>query len=526
MSPFGSPRRRNRSLARQVCLAIVLAAGLNLVWGLGFAWAISIVSQLTRTKEPYAQINVTADGIPLREIRSGDGRAPEYTTLDGKPYAVTDKARWLQGAPLSIESPQDRWSVTKPVEPRIEGFSDGRRTPVDWFFVQFRKPQSVGYFVGYDRVSQQRVGYIGRNGFQIEEPNVEQVFPIRRIREDSWATSGLIAPEGVTRGNTPAQFSLSYPFGAADPSPNQPASSAARTVPPAIRYLISGDQIDRIDLRARTVKTVLAAPGLSQIGIITRLREPAAGKAVPSDAATDSRTPLDEALVVRARGSVIVLDSSGREETIFHLPAELANRSFNFLEMPDRTGFAMVYRTDLKNWTNDRDLVWFTQEGKITRRVNGVLAGPIWQMSLQEAGCLVALAVPTPLGPIGRLLYFPLEILEANDDSGPLTYAEAVMKEFPSIIPSIVLSLVFVVIALWLYFRRTARYGEERRAAWVVLIALWGLPAYFGYVWQRHWPPRLACDSCGEPAPRDREECFHCGEEFARPALNGLEIFA
>ncbi len=520
MSPIASVLRRERSLTRRFCLAIVLAAGLNIVWGVGLAWAIMVISSVTQTDQPYVQILMEADGTPVRVRRFADGRAPENTTLGGQPYPVNEKTAWLQGANLSIESPQGHLSVTRPVAPRIEGFTDGRPAPVDWFFVQFRQTESFGYFVGYDRISQQRVGYLGRSGFQLAEPTVEQVFPISRIHDGSWGVSALIAPPGTSNGSTPQQSYVENAFDAlSEASPDLPAAAPVRKFPPATLYLVSRDRTYRIDLRARTVKSVLEAPdwltSRSSRACASPPRWP------PRLAPPASDTALDQALAVRQEGSVIVLDASGRQETVFRLPAELADRPFNFFQMSDRSGFAMPSRDDGK--TSGTDLLWFTKEGTITNRADKVLAAPSWRTSEQSTTLLVTFAIPTPLTPVGAALSIPLTV---DDEWGPRTYREAVWSEIPAMTPALIVSAVLVAIALGLYVRRTARYGEQRRAAWIVLIALWGLPAYFGYVLARRRPAQLPCESCGEPAPRDRDACVHCGEEFAVPAPNGLEIFA
>jgi len=181
-------------------LAIVLAAGLNIVWGVGVAWAVIFLSTITQQSQPFDQLLITPDGTPVLGHPYGDGRAPEFTTLDGKPFPATDSSRWLQGANLSIESPQADWSVTKPVAPGVEGYTDGLPSPTDWFLVQFRKSQSVGFFVGYDRVSQQRVGYLGQTGFQLQEPDADQAFVINRAVNSEWGSSELITPPGMSQG--------------------------------------------------------------------------------------------------------------------------------------------------------------------------------------------------------------------------------------------------------------------------------------------------------------------------------------
>jgi hypothetical protein len=187
-------------------LAIVLAAGLNVVWGLGLALVLACYSALTESSEPWVQLVFAPGGTPVLVHRFGDGRAPEYTTLDGRPIAANNSSSWLQGADLEIVSPQANWSLTKPVGPVIEAYTDALPTPTDWFLLQFRKPRPRAYFVGYDRVSQQRVGYLGRAGFQFQEPTADQTFAINRVPREAWDSPRVVVPSGTGQGVTPAQY--------------------------------------------------------------------------------------------------------------------------------------------------------------------------------------------------------------------------------------------------------------------------------------------------------------------------------
>ena len=54
-----------------------------------------------------------------------------------------------------------------------------REPSVNWFFVHDGKPEGAGYFVGYERVSNRRVGFIGLSGFRSD--------PVPAARMDSRA---------------------------------------------------------------------------------------------------------------------------------------------------------------------------------------------------------------------------------------------------------------------------------------------------------------------------------------------------
>ncbi len=51
---------------------------------------------------------------------------------------------------------------------RLKPFVNEREPTVNWFFVHDGKPEGAGYFVGYERVSNRRVGFIGLSGFRSE----------------------------------------------------------------------------------------------------------------------------------------------------------------------------------------------------------------------------------------------------------------------------------------------------------------------------------------------------------------------
>jgi hypothetical protein len=251
-----------------------------------------------------------------------------------------------------------------------------------------------------------------------------------------------------------------------------------------------------------------------------RGKTPAAGT-LPAE--SKAKPILEDALVLREKGNVIVLDASGRREAVYHIPTELSDRSFHFYQTPDRTALAHIYRDDPAKQMTYQDLIWFTKEGTIVRRIDGALAFKTSRMSVGTLALIVAVAMPGPAGPIGATFVYPTA---ADYEQWPATYHGALLKEIPSALPALILGAIWAALAIGLYYRRAARYGEPRRAAWFVTIALLGVPGYFGYVLQHRWPARLPCPSCGTLAPRDRDVCFNCSQEFPPPAPKGLEIFA
>ena len=54
-----------------------------------------------------------------------------------------------------------------------------REPTVNWFFVHDGKPDGAGYFVGYERVSNRRVGFIGLSGFRADPVPADEWIPVR-----------------------------------------------------------------------------------------------------------------------------------------------------------------------------------------------------------------------------------------------------------------------------------------------------------------------------------------------------------
>ncbi len=54
-----------------------------------------------------------------------------------------------------------------------------REPTVNWFFVHDGKPEGAGYFVGYERMSNRRVGFIGLSGFRSDPVPADEWIPVR-----------------------------------------------------------------------------------------------------------------------------------------------------------------------------------------------------------------------------------------------------------------------------------------------------------------------------------------------------------
>ena len=92
--------------------------------GLGDGCLFSTIDQ---TDDPVFSSCSRPTAPPSCSHRFRDGRAPEYTTLDGKPFPVNESDRLVAGSEPFRSSPRKAdWSLIRPVAPEIEAYTDGR----------------------------------------------------------------------------------------------------------------------------------------------------------------------------------------------------------------------------------------------------------------------------------------------------------------------------------------------------------------------------------------------------------------
>ena len=123
---------------------------------------------------------------------------------------------------------------------------------VNWFFVHDGKPQGAGYFVGYERESNRRVGYIGLSGFRSEPLPTEEWIPVR------------------------GELITDYSHWSSAPYPNYLSGAVWEVriergdLPPRLVYVPSGNHLRLVDLAARTVTTVFeSSEPIESVGIPT-----------------------------------------------------------------------------------------------------------------------------------------------------------------------------------------------------------------------------------------------------------------
>ena len=487
-----------------IAAALVVVAGVAVIWGVVVAWSGYLISFAWQGSERvYESMQVMADGTPV--IQSSIMREPydrTFRTLEGEPITPT-REDWLTGAyferPLAPPG-----LVEMPIgwRQRIAGLSSFERPPVGWYLVRDEEPLGRAYFVGYDEFSKLRIGYIGRNGFRRALPPKKEWFDLARHQLGWW---GPLASTGnVQYGSRAYNYSL-------------PAEE--QRLPPWLAFLIDGERLLEVDLRARTVRTVYESPGLLAVAGVT---EP---PALPADAASPTTANRRESLVsriaVRTSNRIVILDPPTGDKWEFVLPESLRSTPvYAYTIGSDQ--LLLQWGHGAYSW-NPTELGWLEPDGTFARRETVTLAGH-QPLPERQAAWIAAPIVPVPIGWLAGIgVGMPLQFLQTNVAA---TYSDGLFRIIrPTWPPLLAVLAIGFVLAWWTYWLQR-RYRRPATGVWCAFVLLFGVPGFLAY-WIEHRRPKMeACVECGQLVPRDREACAACESEFPAPPRVGTEIFA
>ncbi|MFI5460866.1 MAG: hypothetical protein ACHRXM_36105 [Isosphaerales bacterium] len=493
---------RKPSLFRQLLWAATLATGFGTVWLMLAAWLGTAIQDAwqdgKRDWPPREELVVRSDGTPLILSTPWENLSlATYRDLNDRVQDAPDRNDLLPAVYMPGEHGTTGFFSARPGwEHRLKVFVDEQEPTVNWFFVHDGRPEGGGYFVGYERASNRRVGFIGLSGFHSDPVPTDERIPVRGaliIDYSLWSSAPILIDSG--RWWVPR---LDH-----------------SDVPPRRVYVPSGNHLRLVDLAARTVKTVFEAP------------EPIESPGIPSLSSFSSGHPMKEQpILVRTRQQIHALDHKHNVIKVFTIPTEA-----------DRQG--PVYWYEIGNGQAVADFVrpWSTGEAdNVTKRMVYRIAddGAIqdrFELTLQTGSPVrikqheavqLTLALPAP----AMLLFIePLFVMLIDQaESNPAAVSAMLKSSWPSLMAVFALSLVLAIMA----WRRNRAFGLPNReqVAWVVFVLLFGVPAYAGFLLHRRWPIRQKCPNCHAQSPRDRAACAECGTCFPDPAKKGIEIFA
>jgi hypothetical protein len=437
--------------------------------------------------------------------------------LEGKPLPNQDDDEFLNAASLAAPVKPPRLFET-PISwsERIAGISDQQRMATAWYLVRDDRPEGRCYLAGFDEKSKLPVGYMGRQGFGRTMPLVDDWFDLDR-RTLGWNNGAVATMNSIQPGG------LAINYGPASATVNE-------KLPPWQLFLIDGDKLLEIDLRKRSLRTILESTGLVAV---TTLLEPL--HAARADAPDDNNTPPaategDETnndssdivrqaakIALRTTDRIMLLDPRTSAQSQYSLPQSMREKAIQVYS----TGSGQLIVQSADDYFKPH-LVWLTADGSVAREEHVTLAN---NQGNTAVAALIGFAVaPIPVGWIsGIFLLGPLANLQSRQAN---TFAEAVVRNVePTWAALIAVIAIGVLLAAGTY-RLQRKYHRAATGIWCAFVFLLGVPGFLAY-WFEHRRPKLeACQDCGQIVPRDRDACAACSTPFPAPPLVGTEIFA
>jgi len=496
---------RKSSLLRQLLWAATLASGFGILWVALLLWLGIEIQEAwrkgLRNRSLYEQFVVRSDGTPLihsMPIPAVDPPRETCRDLSGRAQDVPERDKLLGAVSTSPAQPEPGFFASQPGwDQRLKSFVNNERTPtVNWFFVHDGKREGAGYFVAYERVSKQRIGFIGLDGFRSQPLPRAEWIPVRGdlVRNYSgWSSAPVWA-------GYRARF-----WGRLDP----------RDLPPRLVYVPSGNRLRLVDLDARTVTTVFEAPDPIESPGIPTLSNWSGG-----------RFPSEQSILVRTKRHMYALDRKHNVTKVFTIPTEVDRQSpADWYDTGDGQAIVVFSRPNQSDEADDvaRSTMYrIAADGTIKDQIDFTLKKGSLPRNKQAEAFLLALALPEPA------VLFVVDLLLAigtgRTQVGQLVLVGLRGSSGLALLVVLALSAALAIVA----WRRSRAFGLPKRdqAAWAVFVLVFGVAAYVGLLLYRRWPIRLPCPTCHAEAPRDRVACAGCGTTFPDPPLKGIELFA
>ncbi|MGC8639666.1 MAG: hypothetical protein ACP5XB_07275 [Isosphaeraceae bacterium] len=491
---------RKSSLPRSFLLALTLAFGFGTAWFLLAIWLgeTTLKAWSGANRAPYEFLEVAADGTPLiRSVRNDNLYQVTFRDLSGQLHEGVKQEDLLPATQLRGERSwrpplaQMNWNQ------RIKMFMDERQPTAIWYFVHDGKEDGSGYFVGYERESKRKIGYIGLSGFRSRPVPSEDRIPVRGelIRAfEYWSSVPIWNGTGSNWRLHPDSWDL----------------------PPRLVHVPSGNQLRVVDLSERSVRTVFEAPELIVSSGVPMLSSYAGFK-----------SRKEQPVVVQSGQKVYKLDHHYKVIGTFTIPPEVeGNHAITWYEIEGDRALVQcaTHRNDLESRGRDvaiQTLYRIAKDGTIQETIE-VSLHTGWPISEQAGVALTILSLPSPAFLLG-IGFASLAAFHPVQEYGA-EIGTVLKQSWPWLLAVLALSAVLAAIA-W-HQSRALGLARRERIVWAAFVLFFGVPAFAGFWLHRRWPVRERCPHCQARSPRDRDLCAACGEPFPAPSLRGNEIFA
>lgn len=225
----------NRTRFQTVCLFCSLTLGFAIVHALASAWIIGLWQVIVPNSHVFEYLQITEDGEPLIGSWTAGDQVRSFRKLDGS--VVANDSEILQSSAALADFSRPVTQMQMDWSQRIKGFQDYTSEASFWYFVAPPDRPGMACFEGFDRLTRRRIGYLGRNGFSLVRPTLDQYFPI--------------GTGPISRVITSSQRSWA---GAVEP--DYYGSYGAENAAADAVWLLSEDQIYELRLRSRQVRVL------------------------------------------------------------------------------------------------------------------------------------------------------------------------------------------------------------------------------------------------------------------------------
>ncbi len=449
-------------------LFVMLTLGYGLVHLVCMLWVGTLLQPLWTGTATAESIQITKDGevlIQRNTRQAGETWADslEYYRLDDTRVSPDQIPTEFMNLVTASTSPLGSKTVSVPPwGRRLVPIEDRGTPPTYWYLeVSAEDPQRL-CFVGFNSLSRQKTGFVGRKGFT---PN--PVAPADRFLIP-WGDSYNLWIGAVASSHAQHWFYQDV----YEPVHQQRSAPRFANVEGVRLWILSEGTVYEIDLSQRQVKPLLQSDDAIAL--------------YQTEANRDGRRLLQ--LLLRTPEELRIIDPRTLAETRLPLP----------LQPPPCTGSVYGEANNgeriILSYFRDRvdpsqpyscEIQWFQPDGKLIRTETRTLAtmGDI-PISFYN----VYLAVPTPLVPFIGLAIGPSAMAWDGD---PRDYATRFRRMFDLTGTWLLVALAIGITCGFACRRREVRIYGNRSWLWPIVVGLCGWFGWIGYICVRPLPARL-----------------------------------
>jgi len=478
----------DRPIGSGIVVAFFASAGALTAWVLFHTFVTLAIVHLAFPLT-WPSLRISMDGnlyIKSMSTASTDDQFFEYK--NGVLREVT-QIPWKEIPPLSLNLDPNVQNTTMSLG-YVYQVRSSDKLGQRWFSVAI-EPSSL-YFEGFDIRTRQRIAFIGKEGFTLQQPEGENRFSTATRNGQLSIVARRWSDDPPSLGLRIRMFTIS-----------SSATSGDRIVvlTNELPYAIDpfGGSVEKIQLP----ESPLSATSWQRFGF-----------------QKDGKSTCLESsgLVFRGKDTVYLTDENDKFVESFSIPEDFRERPFD-LYLP--TSSSTYLLTSLNPITCVTEIIRLDSNGNVIGKDFVDLPS-----RMVPRPTLVAWESSFIYPALPLLLYLDLFFFPPNCISQGFAadFSSAQSAMFRAAWPSLLLiALLSLGLAIWTY-RRHQQYDRKSAIVWSVFVFLVGPAGLVGYLVHRTWPAREMCLSCGELARVDRMACNQCGAEFPLPARNGSEI--